>query len=708
MRLLHGILSMVVVAALASGAKALFSRRYPSLQFISSVRRHIVVPNGTLSGISHYSISRNATYRVASSKNLEHNEALDRYPVNIERCTDDEYISAFDKIKNDEVILPPSTGNKESISKRLSLDFIMLRRYAEELNAVFANATFMGITHIPTKKPHVEIQTLDAALLHFRGFERGDALCLYYQRDGFPLVPSPAASYIPPSERCLNYVEKVMSGFTGLRVTKIHCPYFFKNVIAIDLRPAHQHLSQEHSGENYRIMFVAQRSGNRMVTTDNNDGIILLTSGTHDEKSGIKDGVGSLFKVPSSNKNTPDPSQPYANFLELFSGKEHMSLLKAMVLTYEGISAQRVTLLAEKAGIDSTRHISKIDNMADFYECYIRWLRSPDGSMEQLHLVTPQKDEGDKHRCSNQDEALDLESTDGNGQAGSISGNPFKEGDLTDKVDIGRHKTLMEYVFWQWGLNVPVYAHNRLAEDSRVLIDKTLERLGAIRDQCIGDEQQAERLAKVQERIGSISEYSRSLQNVMKWKLPEQFDLVKTIYEQVYDLGDLTGYRRKGRLKQTERERLKDKGTGERNVPHGKPKEVNLFKGILVIKMNPGDPNTPLIIVGRNAEQNERITHEISRPGDIWFHTKDCPGSHVLLRRYANSKESIQVAADIATYYSKARSLEAAPVISTTIDNVRKCPGAQIGAVLVNNYDTLNGYPTKGGEYVKAHRESLK
>ncbi|EDO08719.1 hypothetical protein BBOV_III011670 [Babesia bovis T2Bo] len=625
---------------------------------------------------------------------------MDKYPLSIRKCSKDDCISAFDKIKNDELILPQSIGDRDTGKKHMSFDFMMLRQYANELDHVFSNATFMGITHIPTKQPHVEHQTLDSALFHFRGFERGESLCLYHSSDGFPLVPSPSATYIPSSERLFTHLERVMSGLTGLRVTRIHCPYFFKNIIAVELKPPHHELGQNfdtRANESYRIMFIAHRGQNRMVTIDNNDGVILLTSGAYDEKSGIKDGVGSVFKIKNSGKVTPDPAEPFDNFMERFKSKEHMSLVKAMVLTFEGIGAQRVTLLAEKAGINCTKHVSKIENIVDFYNCYIRWLRSPDGFMDTRNFKSNIEMFNASGTVSNVTTTVNTIDDIPSPGAAELQDEP--KGPIT----------LIEYVFSHWGYDVPVYIHNRLAEEARMLIDKTLERLGAIREQCIGDEQQVERLAKVQQRINSIMEYSRSLEGVMKWKLPDHFELVKTIYQQVGDLGDLTGYRRKLRARRKkEIEGLSDDELELRNVPHAKPKEPNLFKGILVIKINPGDPQTPIIIIGRNAAQNERVTHEIARSGDIWFHTKDCPGSHVLLRRYGGSKDAIQIAADIATYYSKAKKMEHAPVIKTGIDNVTKCPDAKIGAVIVSHYDTLEGYPTRGGEYVKAHRISMK
>ncbi|KAK1444055.1 hypothetical protein BgAZ_209310 [Babesia gibsoni] len=614
-----------------------------------------------------------------------------RFSSTLTALSRDECISAFDTIKNDQVILKERPQAKRDSPKKVTIDFGMLSMYAEELNVVLEKAAFIGVTHIPIKRPFVEQKPLDAALLHFRGFERGDSICLYYQRTGFPLVPSPAASYIPPSERTLSHFETVMSGVSGLRVSRVHCPFFFKNVIAIDLKPAHVDLgedSEDSKPESYRILVTAKSKGNRLLLTDNSDGLILLTSETFDEKSGIKDGVGAMYRVDKSKKRTPDPTESYEGFLSQFEGKQHMSLVKAMIMTYEGLDPGRITYLAGKAGVDSSLHVSKIENLPDFYNTFIRWLRSPVESSEHLQFYMPTA-EGDKPESLVADEE-----------------SPPKD-DLNANSDATSMKTVSRYIFHHWGDNGPVYQHHRIAEKSRVLIDETLERLEKVRSQCIGDEQQVERLMKVDERISNIRDYERSLGINMTWKSPETFDLVKTIYQQVWELGDLTGYRKK--LAKTPYSSPLSKTDDEegRNVPHFRVKKENPYKGILVIKTHPQNPETALIIVGKNAKQNERVTHEIAQKGDIWLHTRDCPGSHVLLRRSLGSAEALQIAADIAAYYSKAKKLESAPVIKTSIENVKKCPDAQIGAVLVSNFETIQGRPANGGEYVKAHRISL-
>ncbi len=76
-----------------------------------------------------------------------------------------------------------------------------------------------------------------------------------------------------------------------------------------------------------------------------------------------------------------------------------------------------------------------------------------------------------------------------------------------------------------------------------------------------------------------------------------------------------------------------------------------------------------VVWVGRNNTQNDQITHRLSNPHDYWFHVVGVPGSHVILRlpsRNAIPKHrTLEEAASIAAYFSKARKLTRVPVIYT-------------------------------------------
>ncbi|RPF56051.1 Rqc2 family fibronectin-binding protein [Aquisalibacillus elongatus] len=95
------------------------------------------------------------------------------------------------------------------------------------------------------------------------------------------------------------------------------------------------------------------------------------------------------------------------------------------------------------------------------------------------------------------------------------------------------------------------------------------------------------------------------------------------------------------------------------------------------------------IIVGRNNKQNEYVTNRMANKNDIWLHTKDIPGSHVIIRSTEPSEETIKEAAVIAAFYSKAKLSSSVPVDYTLVKHVKKPNGAKPGFVTYDNQQTI-------------------
>ena len=94
------------------------------------------------------------------------------------------------------------------------------------------------------------------------------------------------------------------------------------------------------------------------------------------------------------------------------------------------------------------------------------------------------------------------------------------------------------------------------------------------------------------------------------------------------------------------------------------------------------------ILVGRNNIQNEFLTMKLAGRNQLWFHTKDIPGSHVVIRGEDPTNETILEAAGLASYFSKARESSNVPVDYTLIRHVKKPSGAKPGRVIYVNYQT--------------------
>ncbi|MDP4082976.1 MAG: NFACT RNA binding domain-containing protein [Bacillota bacterium] len=111
------------------------------------------------------------------------------------------------------------------------------------------------------------------------------------------------------------------------------------------------------------------------------------------------------------------------------------------------------------------------------------------------------------------------------------------------------------------------------------------------------------------------------------------------------------------------------------------------------------------IIAGKNNKQNDYLTNKLAARDEIWFHTKDIPGSHVLIRSKEPDEETILEAAKLAAYFSKARNSSSVPVDFTKVRFVKKPSGAKPGFVIYENQQTV--YVTPDEEIVLKLKQNL-
>ena len=90
------------------------------------------------------------------------------------------------------------------------------------------------------------------------------------------------------------------------------------------------------------------------------------------------------------------------------------------------------------------------------------------------------------------------------------------------------------------------------------------------------------------------------------------------------------------------------------------------------------------IFVGRNNRQNDRLTLKTAAKNDLWLHTKDIHGSHVIIAAEGReiSDTAVLEAARLAVHHSKARGSTGVPVDYTLVKNVSKPAGAKPGMVI--------------------------
>ena len=98
------------------------------------------------------------------------------------------------------------------------------------------------------------------------------------------------------------------------------------------------------------------------------------------------------------------------------------------------------------------------------------------------------------------------------------------------------------------------------------------------------------------------------------------------------------------------------------------------------------------IFVGKNNKENDWLTFSFANKNDLWFHVKDVPGSHVILKNNGTeiSDDVLVECAKIAVKHSKASFSSNVPVDYCFVRFVKKPNGAKPGMVIFTNNKTLN------------------
>ena len=100
-----------------------------------------------------------------------------------------------------------------------------------------------------------------------------------------------------------------------------------------------------------------------------------------------------------------------------------------------------------------------------------------------------------------------------------------------------------------------------------------------------------------------------------------------------------------------------------------------------------------LIEVGKNNLQNERLSMKTAAKSDIWLHTKDIPGSHVIIHDNEPTEQTLYEGAMLAAYFSKARESANVPVDYLPVRRLRKPNGSKPGFVIFEGQTTMTVTP---------------
>jgi len=157
-------------------------------------------------------------------------------------------------------------------------------------------------------------------------------------------------------------------------------------------------------------------------------------------------------------------------------------------------------------------------------------------------------------------------------------------------------------------------------------------------------------------------------------------------------------------------EEIMEELCNEFNIYVKKPREIK--KNTSDIESSPIEVNTPTglkLQVGRNMRQNDLISFKFSRKGDLWFHAQESPGSHVVLKSSskAASEQDLQIAADLAALFSKAKRNIKVPINLVKIKDLQKIKKGGPGCVSFKNVEIIWGNPTRGEDYIKKNLKTL-
>ena len=118
----------------------------------------------------------------------------------------------------------------------------------------------------------------------------------------------------------------------------------------------------------------------------------------------------------------------------------------------------------------------------------------------------------------------------------------------------------------------------------------------------------------------------------------------------------------------------------------GKKKRKNKKSKPMHFKTNNGSD----IYVGKNSKQNDYITLKMANKDDLWFHVKNLPGSHVILRSDNINERDVEIAAYLAARNSSLSKEKKIDVDYTQKKNVNKAKGAKPGMVYYEDFKTIS------------------
>ena len=203
-------------------------------------------------------------------------------------------------------------------------------------------------------------------------------------------------------------------------------------------------------------------------------------------------------------------------------------------------------------------------------------------------------------------------------------------------------------------------------------------------------------LSHLQIHLDYLEQVEQSLQSLSEYQDKADLLILKEIADELKEQGY---WGKPVQAVSGRKERIKDKAKGKKERSLGATSKATSRDPIRTSQTDFHRYHSPSgyeVLVGRNNRQNDQLSFRVATEYDLWFHTQEIPGSHVLLRLPPGSQPEtidLQYVANVAAYHSRAHQSEQVPVVYTLPKYVYKPKGNPPGLVIYKQEKVLWGKP---------------
>jgi predicted ribosome quality control (RQC) complex YloA/Tae2 family protein len=251
-----------------------------------------------------------------------------------------------------------------------------------------------------------------------------------------------------------------------------------------------------------------------------------------------------------------------------------------------------------------------------------------------------------------------------------------QEGDLAKALESDKYR--------QWGELITAYAYKLNKGDTSIVLNdfQSGQELSIDLDPRFTPIQNAQKYFKIYNKSRKAIKH---LENLMaeNQKEIEYLESVLLAIQQVESTADISDIVEELEIEKYIKRSAKKRGLESEKVKRSSPRRFVSSDGWE-------------ILVGRNNRQNDLLTMKTADKSDIWLHTKNIPGSHVIIKTGSGFQSindmpdaTLEEAAMLAAYFSKARQSDKVEVDYTYRANIKKPAGAKPGMVIYDNYWTI-------------------